>query len=143
MRDGARPRVVQIHPADKYNQVVSVEGGRGQYRRQPCAGCPWRIDQIGQFPPAAFQVSAPTAYDLAESMFGCHESGTENPSTCAGFLLRGAAHNLTVRFRQSQGDMDLSQVSDAGLALHPSYRAMAEANGVDPADPLLAGCRDA
>lgn len=33
-------------------------------------------------------------------------------------------------------------VSDGGHALHENYKAMAEANGVDPSDPVLAPCRD-
>lgn len=128
--------------ADDNNVVHSVEGGRGHYRRQPCGGCPWRVDQTGAFPAEAFRVSAPTAYDMSDRMFGCHESGTDNPSTCAGFLLRGADHNMMVRLRAASGLLDLDSVTDAGVELHPSYRAMAEANGVDPDDHALRNCRD-
>jgi len=127
--------------ADANNVVHSVEGGRGHYRRQPCGGCPWRVDQTGSFPAEAFRISAPTAYDMSGRMFGCHESGTENPSTCAGFLLRGAGHNMAVRMRAAFGEIDLGSVSDGGHELHDSYRAMAEANGVDPDDYALRACR--
>jgi hypothetical protein len=61
--------------------------------------------------------------------------------TCAGFLLRGAQHNMAVRMACSVGQIDLSQVSDGGHELHDDYRAMAIANGLDPADPRLRGCR--
>jgi len=136
------PRVRAIHPVDDANQVVSIEGGRRQYRRQPCGGCPWRVDQTGSFPAEAFRISAPTAYDLSDRMFGCHESGTSTPATSAGFLLRGANHNTAVRMRVSLGEFDLTSISDGGHELHDSYRDMAEANGVDPDDHVLRACRD-
>ena len=127
--------------ADEHNAVVSVEGGRGQYRRQPCGGCPWRVDQTGSFPAEAFRISAPTAYDLSDRMFGCHESGTDNPTTCAGFLMRGADHNMAVRMAVGTGRIDLDEVSTGGHELHAGYRSMAEANGVDPDDHALRNCR--
>ncbi len=60
---------------------------------------------------------------------------------CAGFLLRGANHNLSVRLKLIQGD-HFEDVTDGGHQLHESYRAMAVANGVAPDDPVLAPCRD-
>lgn len=137
-----RGRVVRTRVADGEHVVHSVDGGDGQYRRRPCGGCPWRVDQTGAFPAAAFRLSAPTAYDMSDRGFGCHESGTGRPVTCAGFLLRGADHNLAVRMRVRRGALDLDQVDAGGLELHGSYREMAVANGVDPADPVLAPCRD-
>ncbi|WNV84933.1 DUF6283 family protein [Umezawaea sp. Da 62-37] len=102
--------------------------------------CPWRKDAMtGQFPPSVFRHSARTAYDLSDVRFACHNSRDEaRPLTCAGFLLRGAQHNLSVR---TDGP-DESLVDDGGHELYPSYRAMAIANGVDPLDPALALCRD-
>lgn len=132
-----------IQPVDDRHQVVSLEGSDGSYRRRPCGGCPWRVDQTGAFPAEAFAVSARTAYDMSAHTFGCHEAGTERPKTCAGFLLRGAAHNMAVRMRLADGRLDLDQVSDGGLELHADYRAMAVANGLDPADPQLRDCRGA
>ena len=152
--DGGATRVAvtRVRPAGDQHEVVSVEGGRGAYRRQPCGaeastperpGCPWRVDVTGRFPAEAFEHSAETAYDMADRAFGCHESGAGSPAVCAGFLLRGAEHNLQVRMRVAvAGDLDLDQVSDGGHELHPSYRAMAVANGVDPTAPALAPCRD-
>lgn len=135
------PKVVQTRPAGPDHQVVTVEGGPGTYRRRPCGGCPWVVDNDGSFPADAFRHSARTAYDLAREKFACHEMGTDKPMTCAGFLLRGAEHNLAVRMAVMAGDLDPDQVRDDGRTLHKSYRDMAIANGVDPDDPTLGPCR--
>lgn len=134
-------RITQVRPADENNQVVTVEGGHGSYRRKPCAKCPWRVDAVGEFPAEAFRHSASTAYDMAQNTFGCHEAGTKKPATCAGFLLRGADHNLAVRLGFMSGRFK-GDVNDGGHALHANYRAMAIANGVAPDDQTLAPCRD-
>lgn len=135
------PVVTEIKPADLNHQVVTVEGGRGTYRKKPCKNCPWRKDAVGVFPAEAFRHSANTAYDMAKKTFGCHESGTKKPAVCAGFLLRGADHNLTVRMGYITGKFQ-GDVVDGGHELHENYRAMAVANGVDPDDPALVPCRD-
>lgn len=135
------PRITDVRPVDENHRVVTIEGGGGQYRREPCGGCPWRVDQTGEFPAGAFLASARTAYNMADSVFSCHESGIEKPATCAGFLMRGADHNARIRMSYLTGKMDFDAISDGGHELHDSYRAMAEANGVDPADPALAPCR--
>ena len=134
-------RITDVRPVDENHQVVSIDGGGGQYRREPCGGCPWRTDQTGSFPAGAFKESARTAYDRATNMFSCHESGTVKPAVCAGFLMRGADHNLGARMKYIKGEMDFHAISDGGHELHASYRAMAEANGVDPSDPVLKPCR--
>lgn len=136
-----RPKVVKIRPAGADHQVVTVVGGRGTYRRKPCSDCPWRKDAVGKFPAEAFRHSASTAYDMNGHTFGCHQSGKDRPATCAGFLLRGGAHNLAVRLGYINGTIK-DDVTDGGHDLHESYRAMAVANGVDPDDPVLAPCRD-
>lgn len=130
-----------MRPADATSQVVTVEGGQGTYRREPCSKCPWRVDATGEFPAQAFRHSAGTAYDMAQHTFGCHESGTRKPSMCAGFLLRGAAHNLHVRLAYMRGDLK-DDVRDGGHDLHENYRTMAIANGVPSDDVALAACRD-
>ena len=61
--------------------------------------------------------------------------------TCAGFLERGANHNLAVRMAYIRGDLEFIDRS-AGLPLHPCYRSIAIANGVPADDPALAACRD-
>ncbi len=122
------------------HQVVTVTGGKGSYRRKLCSDCPWRVDAVGEFPAEAFRHSAHTAYDMDQSMFACHQSGTGKPATCAGFLLRGADHNLSVRLKRMRGEF--LDVDDGGHELHASYRAMAVANGVRKDDPVLAPCRD-
>jgi hypothetical protein len=136
-----KPVITRIRPADEHNQVVTVEGGSGAYRRRPCAGCPWRKDQNGSFPAEAFRQSAETAYDMSTHTFACHESGTKKPAICAGFLLRGANHNLAVRIAYIKGKL-ADDVTDGGHDLHDNYRAMAVANGVAPDDPALTLCRD-
>jgi hypothetical protein len=137
---GMTARITNIRPADANNQVVTTEGGSGGYRRQPCAKCPWRIDAVGEFPAEAFRHSAHTAHDMSDTTFGCHESGTAKPATCAGFLLRGAGHNLSVRVGFIKGQYR-ADVHDGGHVLHDSYRAMAIANGVPEDDPAIAACR--
>lgn len=137
-----KPEVIQTRPAGDEHQVVSLQGGaRDHYRRKPCGGCPWVVENTGDFPAEAFAHSAETSYDMSQHSFACHEAGSERPKTCAGFLLRGADHNLTVRMRASDGSIDMEQVHEDGRELHESYRAMAVANGLDPDDPSLERCR--
>ncbi|TXI24177.1 MAG: hypothetical protein E6Q67_02875 [Roseateles sp.] len=140
-RSRKRPKVVEVRQAGTDHQVVTVVGGRGTYRRRPCGDCPWRKDAVGEFPAEAFRHSAATAYDMSDRTFACHQSGQDKPAICAGFLLRGAAHNMTVRLGYMQGRFK-GDVSDGGCDLHENYRAMAVANGVDPEDPVLSPCRD-
>lgn len=138
----SRARVTRTRMAGADHAVLTVEGGRGdQYRREPCPTCPWRIDAVGEFPAAAFKHSASVAYDMAFNTFACHASRKARPATCAGFLLRNSINNLAVRMKVGRNLIDMNQVHDGGHALHASYRAMAVANGVDPADPVLAPCR--
>ena len=134
-------KITCVRPAGPEHQVVTVAGGRSLYRREPCGTCPWRVDAVGEFPAEAFRLSAPTAYDMAQSAFSCHSSGSAKPALCAGFLLKGAEHNLMVRMAKMRGDIGLD-VGDGGHVLHESYRDMAEANGVAPTDPVLANCRE-
>lgn len=136
-----RARITQVRPAGPFDQVVTVEGGRGGHRKTPCGGCPWVKANDGSFPAEAFLHSASTAYDMAEKRFGCHESGVDKPTTCAGFLLRGAAHNLSVRLAIIRGTFDPADVADGGRELHENYVSMAIANGVPPGAPELARCR--
>lgn len=110
---------------------------------RPCSECPWRRDvPTGHFPPERFRALAPTAYDLAPTLFACHQSADRRTIACAGFLLRGAEHNLAVRLGMMQGRLEVDAVDAAGLDLFASYREMAEANGVAPNDPALAPCRE-
>lgn len=131
---------LRVRAAGGEHQVVTMQGGPGGYRRTPCTDCPWRKDATGAFPAEAFLHSAETAYDMATEVFGCHQSGTAKPATCAGFLLRGAEHNLTVRVGHITGKFK-NDVRDERVALHASYRDMAVANGVDPDHPALKPCR--
>jgi hypothetical protein len=61
---------------------------------------------------------------------------------CAGFLLRGAGHNLSVRLDRLHGRIALARVGDGGCELHASLRAMAVANGIEADGPALVACRD-
>jgi hypothetical protein len=137
-----RPVIIDVRPADANNQVVSLSGGGGGYRRKPCDKCPWRVDQTGAFPAEAFRHSASMAYDAAQSMFSCHMSGCDKPATCAGFLLKNAVHNVGVRLASMTGRIDPSKVINPDkVELHQNYRAMAVANGVPADDPVLDACR--
>lgn len=133
-------KITKVRPAGDAHQVLTIEGGKGSYRREPCSDCPWRTDATGIFPSSAFEHSASTAYDMAQNTFGCHQSGSQKPAICAGFLLRGADHNLTVRLRRIDGKIK-NDVSDGGHDLHENYTAMAIANGIDEDDPVLGPCR--
>lgn len=135
------PRVTAVRPAGADHQVLTIESGKATYRRKPCSECPWRKDATGVFPAEAFRHSAKTAYDMAMETFACHQTGKTKPSVCAGFLLNGAYHNLAVRLGRMHGRFK-DDVTDGGVELHMSYRAMAVANHVDPDDPILAPCRD-
>ncbi|WP_454727769.1 MULTISPECIES: DUF6283 family protein [Cupriavidus] len=134
-------RVLHVRPAGPDHQVVTTQGGPDTYRREPCSDCPWRVDATGEFPPEAFRHSAATAYDAAIPMFSCHQSGRKKPAVCAGFLLRGAEHNLRVRLKCVTGQIG-DDVQDGGHVLHPDYRAMAITNGVPADDPATAPCRE-
>lgn len=138
-------RITNVRPAGEnaagqQHQVVTVEGGKGTYRKKPCSNCPWRMDAVGEFPAEAFRHSANTAYDMSDHTFACHQSGADKPAICAGFLLRGAEHNLAIRMKRIRGEC--LDVVMGDVELHSNYRAMAIANGVDPEDAALALCRD-
>jgi len=137
--------ILRVRYADRRHRVVTVVNKRKRhsYRRAPCEQCPWRQDQVGAFPAEAFRISAPTCYDAAMHTFACHMSGPKAPATCAGFLLsESATHNLLVRIAQAHKGLDLDEVTDGGLELFASYRAMAVANGVASDDPALERIRD-
>jgi len=138
-------RTLQVRPAGDQHQVVTVASDRGDrapHCTRPCSDCPWRLDAVGQFPPEAFVHSAGTAYDMATSTFACHQAGASRPRMCAGFLLRGAEHNLTVRLAKIRGELARPPTS-GGHPLHAFYAAMAIANGVPADHPALANCRSA
>lgn len=110
------------------------------FQRKPCKNCPWRKDVApGEFSADDFRRLANTAYDLAHQVFTCHKTTEAKPHICAGFLLRGADNNLTVRFNYGHA---MQTVQDGGHPLHGNYREMAIANGVAADDPALTACRD-
>lgn len=141
------PRITGVFDADENHRVLTLAGdgsGRFAFRPHPCDQCPWRSDlPTGVFPASAFRHSVNTSYDMASSTFACHLQGKDKPATCAGFLLRGAEHNFAVRMAIIRDRYDPRAVSDGGVPLYRSYRAMAIANGVAPDDPALAACRGA
>ncbi|WP_121395589.1 DUF6283 family protein, partial [Pseudomonas aeruginosa] len=119
-----KTEIIKVTPADENHQVVSFKWSSGRvhsHRRKPCEDCPWRRDAVGEFPAEAFRISAHTAYDLAEETFACHSSGAEKPATCAGFLLKGADHNLAIRMAYLGGRLT-ADFEDGGHALFESYR---------------------
>ncbi len=136
-------KVSDVRAAGNSHQVVTVTSNAPHgYRRKPCSACPWRVDAVGEFPAEAFRHSVRTAYDMAGEEFACHQSGKEKAATCAGFLLRGARHNMATRLKAMSGKIDFDTITDDGLELFENYREMAEANGVSPGDPVLRQCRD-
>lgn len=111
--------------------------------KKPCAECPWRKDVVpGQFKPGRFVALASTSYDMSSTIFACHKSIAGRDTACAGFILRGAAHNLALRLAYCRGDIKPDQVSDGGYPLFDNYRDMAVANGVPIIDPVLRLCRE-
>ncbi|AQT06740.1 DUF6283 family protein [Acetobacter persici] len=142
------PTVIRIRPADDKHQVVtfSVKGSARKKQKRPCHDCPWRKDRVGIFPPEAFRHSAPTGYDIPEtvmlgekpSTFACHQTGVKAPSTCAGFLLaQSSEHNLALRM---SGEDLTEGVEDGGHELFETYYEMAVANGVPADDPRITPC---
>ncbi len=131
--------IVAVNPgADGWGVITYMAPG-GAYQATPCTRCPWLRDSpTGAFPPEVFQHSAHTTYDLATHKFGCHASPRDEPKTCAGFLLRGSAHNLAVRVYGPEVPTAVS----TDRPLYDNYREMAIANGVAPDDPALTPCRD-
>lgn len=123
----------------------SLNGAEGMSLRahkKPCADCPWRTDvETGHFPPERFAALAGTAYDMSNRLFQCHDTTDENPVVCAGFLERGADHNLSIRMAYIAGKLERADRS-GGHPLYDSFREMAVANGVDADDPALRHCRD-
>lgn len=109
--------------------------------KRPCAECPWRTDvAAGRFQAERFALLASSAYDQSFTLFQCHKTSDTRPVVCAGFILQGSAHNLSVRMAQGRGE--LTDVAAAGLPLFPTYRAMAIANGVPANHYALTRCRD-
>lgn len=126
-----------VTPVNTEFQVVTVQSDSMRYMKKPCRQCPWKKSSTGIFPAQAFRISAITSYDMATHVFGCHSSKPEKPTLCAGGLLRGSTHNLSVRLMQIRGAVDLTSVSDGGHQLYDNYRQMAIANGVKEDDPCL------
>lgn len=109
--------------------------------KRPCGDCPWRRDApTGHFPPEAFQRLAPSAYDMDRMLFQCHDTTPDKPVVCAGFLERGATHNLTIRLAYMRDEI-VPMDRSGGEDLFDDYREMAITNGVDPNDPALGPCR--
>lgn len=133
-----KPKVTRVKYAGDDHVVVTVEGGKGDYQKQPCKECPWRKANTGNFPPEAFRISAGTCVDMATHTFACHMKGKDRPSTCAGFILVNGHDNMSVRIARIEGKMlDVHGDLDE---LHESYREMAIANGVDEDDPAIEHC---
>lgn len=95
---------------------------------------------MGRFPAERYQALAATAKDMAINIFTCHKSEARVPVVCAGAILK-MHHNLSLRLMFSRGEIDPMSVSEGGHELFNDYREMAEANGVDPDDLALRGCR--
>jgi Family of unknown function (DUF6283) len=106
------------------------------------------LDAVGEFPAEAFRHSATTATDGSKLLeigeealhgFSCHQSGSEKPATCAGYILNGD-DGIGWRIAVMTGKFDPKQVS-SDVALFGSYYEMAVANGVPHDDPALVACK--
>lgn len=130
-----------LHDDGEEYAVISLEGGsKSGHRRRVCEQCPWRKDNVGNFPAEAFRHSAPTSYDMSQTTFACHMHDKEDPQLCTGFLLR-AHHNLAVRLKMSHGEIDPAGLIEPDVELHDNYKEMAVANGCDPDEEVLKLCR--
>lgn len=107
---------------------------------RPCAECPWRRDALGQFTPERFIALAHTAYDMSMVQFACHKSPEGGEFACAGFLERGADHNLAVRLCYISGAYERLDRS-GGVDLVDDYREMAIRMGIPACHPALRPCR--
>ncbi|NEA19746.1 DUF6283 family protein [Streptomyces halstedii] len=126
--------VLVVRPADDVWGVVSLAyDGAPSAPRQPCGGeepCPWRRDAPpGQFPAAAFELSAATNRAGSTRRFGCHSSTPARPRVCAGWLLRGAEGNTEVQALMATRQLARPELPD-GVELYDSYAEMAVFNGV-------------
>ncbi|WP_329142938.1 DUF6283 family protein [Streptomyces sp. NBC_01456] len=134
--------VLARRPADDVWEVISVYEDVPTAPRRPCGGaepCPWRRDAPrGQFPAAAFELSAPTSQPGSTRRFGCHSSTPARPQMCAGWLLRGADGNEQIQDLLASGRLAHPELP-YGVELYDSYAEMAIANGVDPAHPTMHG----
>lgn len=140
-----RGRITATTRVGPDHAVVTVSGdGEGPFlfRREVCQECPWRKDRPTKvFPAEAFRHSARTCYDMAENAFACHMAGHERSQVCAGFLLSDSAcHNMGLRIKSALGKFHPDDVRETAPT-YRTYREMAEANGVDADDPVLARCR--
>ena len=126
-----------------YTPVGMIDHREGDLaaRAEPCGTCPWRKDvSPGRFEADAFRLLADTGYDQSARVFQCHASPDAAPRLCAGFLARGAEHNLAVRLAYFTGRLGPKDRS-GGHQLYDDYRAMARANGLPSDDPALLPCR--
>lgn len=114
-----------------------------RFCRKPCSECPWRTDvQPYRFKPERYRNLASSAEDISFILFACHKTNDGKEVACAGFLLRGATHNMAVRMARVRGDIKDGDVSDGGFPLFDNYRAMAAANGVPRSHRALKHVRD-
>lgn len=108
-----------------------------KYATIPCAECPWRRDvPVGKFPPERYVALAPTAYDMAGTVFACHMSREGGEFACAGFILQSSAHNFACRMARQRLEVR------SPYPLFDTYRQLAVANGVPIDHPALDRCRD-
>ncbi|MFD4576749.1 DUF6283 family protein [Streptomyces sp. NPDC058417] len=126
--------ILAVRPADDVWGVVSLAyDGVPSAPRRPCGGeepCPWRRDAPpGQFPAAAFELSAATSCADSTRLFGCHSSTPDRPQVCAGWLLCGAEGNAEVQALMATGQLTRPKLPD-GVELYDSYAEMAAFNGV-------------
>lgn len=137
-----------------FTEVANAEWGVSQYRvnqseRDPahsfrkrfCRTCPWLKANIGVFPARAFEVSAPTSYDIPDAFehgspsFQCH---SDPDRMCAGYIRSiNGVHSLPVRRLEAQVPGLMDQIEEAPSEAFENYRDMAVANGVEEGSPSI------
>lgn len=137
----ARAASLRPQPLRVFAEWHRYRRARVKPQRRPCAECPWRRDVApGQFSPERFIALANTTYDMSMVQFACHKAPGGGEFACAGFLERGAVHNLAVRLAYGGGRYERCDRS-GGLELVDDYREMAIRNGVPRSHPALKACR--
>jgi len=117
---------------------------------RPCQECPWKVDaEAGKFPTCRYEQLTATAGApgaevwLDAPIFACHKSPEGGERACAGWLATVGRDHLGIRMAVITGRLDPVALDpgEGWPELHPTYAAMAIANGVDPDDPTLRRCR--
>jgi hypothetical protein len=112
--------------------------------RQPCASCPWRLDQHADAIPnfsldLAEGLVRTTSDELGAPIFACHQSRNGEEIVCAGWLARYGADSIAIRLQLMDGRCHPSALSpgDDWPELHETFREVIEKLRTDEAEQAL------